>query len=489
MTHFDVIVVGAGLSGVGAGYRLQTQCPGRTYAILEGRERLGGTWDLFSYPGIRSDSDMFTLGYPFHPWTAAKAIADGADILAYIRDTAQTYGIDAHIRYQRRVTSAAWSSGAARWTLTVRHRDVDEQYTCQFLYLCAGYYSYQAGHTPHFAGRDDYGGIVVHPQAWPADLDYRGKRVVVIGSGATAVTLVPTLARDAAHVTMVQRSPSYVASLPERDRVADALRKALPPRVAHGLVRWKNVVVSQGFYQFCKRFPRAATALLKRGVRAEAGPDLDVDRHFTPTYKPWDQRLCLVPNADLFVALREGKASIVTDQIRRFTATGLELASGQTLDADLIVTATGLQMVVCGDVALTVDGATIDPSATYVYKGLMFSGVPNFAWCVGYTNASWTLRADLSSRYVCRLLNYLARERLDYAVPERGGEPLESRTILDLSSGYVQRARAILPKQGTAAPWFLRQNVFLDTATMLGSRLTTSMRFGRASSTARAATK
>lgn len=478
MQHFDVIVVGAGLSGIDAAYRLQNECPDRSYAILEGRSRIGGTWDLFKYPGVRSDSDMFTLGYPFSPWTAAKSIADGADILDYIRATADKFGITPHIRFDQPVTRASWSTKDARWTLTVGD---EARYTCAFLYLCSGYFSYSAGHTPTFPGIEQFAGTVVHPQAWPSGLDYRKKRIVVIGSGATAVTLVPTLAKEAAHVTMLQRSPSYIASLPAKDVIADAMRAVLPERVAHTAVRWKNVVITQAFYQYCRRFPRSATAFLKSGVRRVVGATVDVDRHFTPAYKPWDQRLCLVPNADLFGALRRGDASIVTDHIATFDRMGITLESGAHLEADIIVTATGLQMVVLGGIHLDVDGAAVDPAQTFVYKGLMFSGVPNLAWCVGYTNASWTLRADLSSLYVCRLLNYMRKKRIDFAIPEHTGRSLDARPILDLTSGYVQRASDRLPKQGSAAPWSVRQSYFFDTFMMRTSRLATDMRFGRIS--------
>ena len=477
--HFDVLIVGAGLSGVGAGYRLQTECPGKSYAILEGRSTMGGTWDLFRYPGIRSDSDMFTLGYPFKPWKEAKAIADGPSILNYIRETASAFGIDEHIRYNQRVKAASWSSEDAKWTVDVEVDGADRTYICSFLYLCSGYYSYQGGFEPSFPGLDSFEGRVIHPQKWPEDLDYSNKRVVVIGSGATAVTLVPAMAESAAHVTMLQRSPSYITALPAKDALADILRKYVPEQKAHTIVRWKNVTLGQALYQVCRRAPKFATKLLQSGVRKHVGEGVAIDPHFTPAYGPWDQRLCLVPDADLFKALRSDKASIVTDQIRTFTPTGIDLVSGDHLEADIVITATGLKMVAVGELEITVDGERVSTGDTLVYKGLMFSGVPNFAWCVGYTNASWTLRADLSSRYVCRFLNYLDAKHYDFGVPVAVAGDADKRPILDLSSGYVMRAVDYLPKQGSRSPWRLRQNYFLDSATMLFSNLDQSIRFGR----------
>jgi monooxygenase len=461
--ELDVVVVGAGLSGVGAGYRLQTECPDLRFAILEARGTIGGTWDLFRYPGIRSDSDMFTLGYPFRPWKGANAIADGASILRYIEDTAREHGIDRHIRFHHRVVSASWSSAAARWTLEVDAGEQRVRYRCRFLYLCTGYYDYEHAHTPEFPGAESFGGRVVHPQWWPDDLEHAGKRVVVIGSGATAITLVPALAERAAHVTMLQRSPSYVLSLPARDRVADLARKLLPAALAHRLTRTKNVLLGQGFYQLCRRFPRAARWLLRRRVVAKLPAGFAVDPHFAPRYPPWDQRMCIVPDDDLFTALASGKAEVVTDTIDRFTATGIRLGSGRELAADVIVTATGLSLLSFGGMRLDVDGRAIDPGESLVFKGLMLAGVPNLAWCVGYVNASWTLRADLSSRYVCRLIAAMDRGGYDAVVPRVDAAGAgEHRPLLDLSSGYVARASDRLPKQGTRAPWQLRQNYVLD---------------------------
>ena len=456
MEHLDVLIVGAGLSGIGAAYRLQTQAPNRSYAVLEGRDNLGGTWDLFRYPGIRSDSDMFTLGFPFHPWTAAKAIADGPSILEYLHETAATYGIDKNIRFGRHVVRASWSSTDALWTVETN----EESYTCSFLYVCTGYYNYDAGYQVAFPGLDDFQGQVVHPQHWPKDLDYTGKRVVVIGSGATAVTLVPAMAPLAKHVTMLQRTPSYVASRPAHDAFSDKLREVLPEKLAHRLIRTKNVAFSSAAYAVLRKWPAHAAWLLNSTAAKQLPPHIPADPHFVPPYKPWDQRLCLVPDADLFEALRDGTASVVTDEIETFTKTGIRLRSGDELEADLIVTATGLQMVALGKIKLTVDGEPVDPHDTFVYKGMMLSGVPNLAWCIGYTNNSWTLRSDLTSQYVCRLLNHLDSTGTSICVPEI--DPAEydapSRPVVDLSSGYIRRAANILPRQGSYGPWRLRQN-------------------------------
>ncbi|AHH19965.1 FAD-containing monooxygenase EthA [Nocardia nova SH22a] len=462
-TEVDVLVIGAGLSGIDAAYRLQTDCPGKTFAILEGRTALGGTWDLFRYPGIRSDSDMFTLGYPFRPWERPNAIAEGAEILTYLQDTAREFGIDRRIRYDRHVTSASWSSATASWTVTAAGADTTHTYTCRFLYVCTGYYSYAAGHTPDFPGRDRFRGTVIHPQHWPEDLDCSGKRVVVIGSGATAVTLVPALAHTAAHVTMVQRSPTYVSVAPAADPMMRALNPILSKRQLANAVRWRNLLLGTIFYQFTRRCPDHARALLRKVTERQlAGSSVPADPHFTPAYAPWDQRVCLAPEGDLFRALSSERASIVTDRIASFTESGIALESGGHVDADIVVTATGLRVVAAGDIDVTVDGASVALRDTFAYRGVMYSGLPNFGWCLGYTNASWTLRADLSSRYMCRVINHLDATGHDFAVPVLGEHRPVPRPLLGLTSGYVRRAEQVLPKQSDRAPWLMRQNYLLD---------------------------
>jgi len=461
----DVLIVGAGLSGIGAAHHLQARCPAKTYLILEGRERLGGTWDLFRYPGIRSDSDMYTLGYSFRPWTNPQAIADGGSILAYIRDTAASAGIDRRIRYRHRVERARWSSDDARWTVEARDLATGGtvSITCGFLYVCAGYYDYDAGYTPAFAGRERFRGRIVHPQHWTPDIDdYDGARVVVIGSGATAVTLVPELARRAAHVTMLQRSPTYIVSRPRRDAIADWMRARLPARAAYAATRWKNVLLGMGFYEFCRRSPERAGRFLVEQARRELRGAADVAAHFTPAYRPWDQRLCLVPDGDLFEAIRDRRASVVTDHIESFTETGLALRSGAHLDADLVVTATGLRLKFFGGIAVEVDGARVDPPRHMIYKGMMCSDVPNCAFASGYTNASWTLKVDLTSAYVCRLLRYMDEHGYARCCPRRVDPTVEERPLLDFTSGYVQRSIHELPRQGSVAPWRLYQNYALD---------------------------
>lgn len=470
--HVDVLVVGAGISGIGAGYHLQARCPDRSYLILEGRDDLGGTWDLFRYPGVRSDSDMHTLGYSFRPWKEAKAIADGPAILSYVRETAREYGIDQHIRFRHRVTRAEWCSESAAWTVHADRTDTGEtvSYTCNFLFMCSGYYSYRSGHSPAFPGRERFLGQVLHPQQWPEDLDYAGKRVTVIGSGATAVTLVPAMAEDAAHVTMLQRSPTYVVARPDNDPIADRLRKVLPDRVVSRIVRWKNVTRGQWIYNKTRSQPDKVKAKLLELVRKELGPDYDVDRHFTPRYAPWDQRLCLVPNGDLFTAIRSGKASVVTDRITSFTENGIALASGEELATDIIVTATGLELVTLGEVVFSVDGEEVDFSKTWTYKGLAYSNVPNLASSFGYIAASWTLRADLTCEFVCRLLNHLRSTDTDVCTPRLrpSDHDMPQRPwIDDFSSGYMQRAMHLLPKQGDREPWLNTQNYAQDKKLLL----------------------
>jgi len=469
--QLDVLIVGAGLSGIGAAVHLRRRRPGLRVAILEGRERLGGTWDLFRYPGIRSDSDMHTLGYAFRPWTGARAIADGAAILDYVRATAQEHGLAALIRYQHRVTAASWSSTEARWivSITVGPAQATQQLSCRFLHVCTGYYNYQHGYTPDFAGLASFTGRLVHPQAWPADLDVTGQRVVVIGSGATAVTLVPALAQQAAHVTMLQRSPSYILARPAQDALADWLREHMPAGLAYGLTRWKNVLLGQLFFQLAKRWPQQVAHKIIAQAQALAGPGTDI-RHFTPRYKPWDQRLCLVPDGDLFDAIRQGRATVVTDQISHFTPTGLQLASGQTLAADVVVTATGLDLLALGGMALTVDGRPVVLKDCLSYKGMMLSGVPNLAYVVGYTNASWTLKADLTSAYVCRLLQRLG-QGYSHCVPVLKDTHVTREAWVDFSSGYIQRSLDRFPGQGNKAPWRLRQNFALDLLALRFGRL------------------
>jgi monooxygenase len=462
--HVDVLIIGAGLSGVGAAYYIQTRCPRKSYAILEARDTIGGTWDLFRYPGVRSDSDMYTLGFSFRPWIDAKAIADGPAILEYIRETAREYGIDKKIRFGHRVGRAEWSTADARWTVEAT-RDNGEvvRLTCSFLYMCTGYYDYAQGYTPQWPGVEQFAGQIVHPQQWPEDLDYAGKRVLVIGSGATAVTLVPAMANQAAHVTMLQRSPSYIAIQPSRDAVADWLRDHLPTRFAHGLVRWKNVLVNLFYYTLMRTRPKLTSRSLIRLVQAELAPGYDVTTHFTPRYNPWDQRLCLVPDGDLFKAINSGKASMVTDQIERFTATGVRLRSGKELSADLIVTATGLAMRLIDGMQLVVDGNVVELPRTMNYKGTMLSDVPNMAMSIGYTQASWTLKCELIARYVTRLLNYMDRHGLVQCTPRRNDPTVSEEPVIELTSGYIQRALATLPKQGSRRPWKMYQNYLLDT--------------------------
>ena len=465
--HFDVVIVGAGLSGIGAGVHLHKNCPSKSYLILEGRPAMGGTWDLFRYPGIRSDSDMHTLGYRFKPWRVAKAIADGPAILDYVHETAAEYGVDGHIRYNHLATKASWSTEDALWTLEALRKDTGERvrFTCNFLFMNAGYYSYREGYTPEFKGIGNFHGQIVHPQKWPEDLDFKNKNVVVIGSGATAMTLVPAMAKDVAHIVMLQRSPTYVVSAPDKDAIANALRKVLPASWAYALTRWKNVAFGQFMYRQTRTKPAKVKKKLIDMVRKELGPDYDVETHFTPKYNPWDQRLCLVPNSDLFQAIRSGKASVVTDQIDTFTETGIKLQSGKHLDADIIVTATGLNLVVLGEMEFAADGAPIDFSKTWSYKGMMYSGVPNLVSTFGYINASWTLRADLTCEYVCRLINHMDEKGARQVTPRLRDQDLHMTSrpwIDDFSSGYMARVMHRFPRQGDHEPWINPQNYTRD---------------------------
>ena len=460
MEHFDVLVVGAGISGIGAGYYLNTRSPDRTYAILEGRPQMGGTWDLFRYPGIRSDSDMYTLGYSFKPWTDPKAIADGPAILKYLKQTAAEHGIDKRIRYNHHVKSADWSSEDATWTVRAETPDGLVTLTCNFLFMCSGYYNYAKGHSPEFVGTDDFKGRIVHPQFWPNDLDYTGKKVVVIGSGATAVTLVPAMADQAAGVTMLQRSPTYIVARPAEDGMANWLRSKLPSKMAYGITRWRNVLFGMFFYNRARAKPAVAKERIINMVREEL-PNYDVDTHFTPRYNPWDQRLCLVPDGDLFRSIRDGKADVVTDTIDRFVPEGILLSSGKTLPADVVVTATGLELQLLSDVRFTVDGVVKDLSHTINYKGMMYSGIPNLASSFGYTNASWTLKADLTCAYVTRLLNTMKKRGLRQATPHPNA-PVGEEPYLDFTSGYVQRGIGRFPRQGDRKPWKVHQNYARD---------------------------
>ncbi len=462
--HLDVLIVGAGLSGIGAACHLQSECPGKSFVLLEARASSGGTWDLFRYPGIRSDSDMFTLGYSFMPWQEAKSIADGPSILRYIRQAASENEVDSRIRYNRRVVGASWSSHDSRWTVRAERTDTgaSEELTCDFLFSNTGYYRYDEGFTPPLEGIEGFAGAVVHPQHWPEDLDYDGKRVLVIGSGATAVTLVPAMAPRAAHVTMLQRSPSYVLSLPGVDPLADTLRRVLPPRLAYPIVRWKNVILATLVFKLSRRAPALMKRLLRRGAISRLPAGYDVDVHFNPRYQPWDQRLCLVPDGDLFEAISAGAASIVTDHIETFTERGVRLRSGSELEADVIVTATGLNLLMLGGMTLEVDGREVSIPDAVGYKGMMLSGVPNFAFTTGYTNASWTLKADLVAGYVCRLLRHMDERGYARATPRPPGPGLALSPMLDLDSGYVLRSIHELPKQGPCTPWRLHQSYVRD---------------------------
>jgi cation diffusion facilitator CzcD-associated flavoprotein CzcO len=462
--HLDVLVIGAGLSGVGAGWYLQDKTPWASYAIFEARGAIGGTWDLFRYPGIRSDSDMFTLGYSFRPWDGEKTIADGDSILRYIEETARTYGIDEKIRFHHKVVAAAWSSDEARWHVTAERTDTGERFelTAGFLFSCTGYYRYDHGYEPDFPGRDRFAGQVVHPQHWPEDLDHAGKRVVVIGSGATAVTLVPSLAETAAHVTMLQRSPTYIVSMPGKNPMAQLLRRALPDKAASTAIRWTLALGTQASYFASQRWPAFMRKVLRKGVERQLPAGYDVDTHFSPTYDPWDQRLCAVPDGDLFKAIRDGRASVVTDHIDTFTETGIRLRSGEELEADVIVTATGLELLFLGGIELSVDGDPVDVGSRLAFKGMMLEGVPNAALAIGYTNASWTLKVDLTCGYVTRLLNHLRATGLRQATPRNDDPSISPEPLLGLQSGYVTRSADRFPKQGSRAPWRVYQSYLAD---------------------------
>lgn len=460
MEHFDVLIVGAGLSGIGAAAHLKMDCPQKSFAILEGREALGGTWDLFRYPGIRSDSDMFTLGYRFRPWNDSKALADGPSILRYIRETSKEYDLDKEIRYNHKVAKAEWNSDEALWKVTAKVGEEEKFITCNFLYLCTGYYDYDKGYTPDFAGMKDFKGEIIHPQKWTDEIDYTDKKIIVIGSGATAVTLVPALATKAEHVTMLQRSPTYIVSIPAKDKIANFLRKVLPNNMAYTISRWKNVMFQMFSYNASRFAPSLMKKLIARGVKKELGEESL--EHFTPKYNPWDQRLCVVPDSDLFNSIKEGKSSVVTDQIETFTEKGLKLKSGKELEADIIVTATGLNMKIMAGLQLVVDGEAVKLSEKIAYKGMMYSDIPNAASAFGYTNASWTLKCDLTAQYICRLLNYMDEKGYAVATPRLDDESIIPEPAVDLTSGYVKRAMEHLPKQGSKLPWRVNQNYIKD---------------------------
>lgn len=477
--HLDVLIVGAGISGIDAAYHLQTRCPGKRYAILEARDAIGGTWDLFRYPGVRSDSDMYTLGFPFRPWTREKAIADGASIRAYIEETARAFGIDGHIRFGHRVTRTSWSTIQARWTVEVETADGSQRVSAAFLFLGSGYYDYERGYRPDWPGEADFAGPIIHPQFWPDDVDTAGKRIVVIGSGATAVTLVPALADTAARVTMLQRSPSYIVARPSEDGIARGLQKMLPARISASAIRWKNVLLGLFFFSRSRKAPDRVRALLMKMVADEL-PGYDVERDFGPTYNPWDQRVCLVPDGDLFRAMREGKVQVVTDTIETFTKDGIRLASGRDIAADIVVTATGLVVKLFGGIAFDVDGTAVNVAERISYKGMMLNDVPNLVLSFGYTNASWTLKSDLTARYACRLINHMDRHRLAICVPRLPSRGVERQPMIDFSSGYVRRAAAHLPGQGTDVPWRVHQNYLKDRLMLgLGTITDAAMEFRR----------
>lgn len=463
VTDYDVIIVGAGLSGIDAAYNIQTLCPGRTYTVLESRDTMGGTWDLFRYPGIRSDSDMFTLGFPFSPWENPRAIADGPSILKYIKDTAAKFGIDKHIQYNHRVAAADWSDEKQQWTISITaHAGVPATtLTCRFLLMCSGYYDYDNGYLPHFEGYNDFKGRIVHPQKWTPDIDYTNKQVVIIGSGATAVTLVPELAKKAAKVYMLQRTPTFIMTLPGVDKVANFFQSVLPTKAAYHVIRWKNILISLGFYKASRRWPDTIRKFLQKEAKKQIGERYN-HKDFDPPYNPWDQRLCLVPDGDLFKSLKDGKAEVVTAHIERFTPTGVQLKDGRHLDADLIVTATGLKVQLLGGARVSINGVVPDTGAMHVYRGVMMSDVPNFAFTVGYTNASWTLKSDLSSRFITKVLNYMAKNNYNVCVPRYNPAGYTSEPLLDFNAGYVLRANDKLPKQGSKHPWKVYQNYVRD---------------------------
>ena len=469
----DVLVVGAGLSGIGAGYHLQKKCPETSFLILEGRENIGGTWDLFKYPGVRSDSDMYTLGYNFKPWKEQEAIADAPSILKYLNETVEEFNLKSKIRFGKYVKKARWSSDSNQWTVDIEDKKTGKfsQILCSFIFMCSGYYSYKEGYTPHFEGKENFKGDIIHPQKWDPSFDYSNKKIVVIGSGATAVTIVPEMAKTAKHVTMLQRSPTYVVAAPERDNLANKLRKYLPLKFTYWLIRWRNILRQQYYFRLCKKYPKGVKNAIIREVKKKLGNDFDVKTHFTPKYNPWDQRMCLVPDGDLFEQINQGKASVVTDHIKNFTENGLLLKSGKELKADVIITATGLNLEMLSTVEFFIDNKSVDISKTVTYKGMMYSGIPNLASTFGYTNASWTLGADLTSEYVCRVINHMKRNNYDVVCPKPNIGIEADPDYLNLTSGYIKRSINIFPKQGKKAPWRNNQNYLIDIFQMKYGRI------------------
>jgi len=482
-TNVDVIIVGAGISGLGAAYRLTERNPKLSYVILERRAQIGGTWDLFRYPGVRSDSSIFTLSFPFEPWTREEGVADGDHIREYLTNTARKYGIDKHIRFNSYVRAADWDSSTDTWTVTLEQDgtgNTEKQYRGRFVFFASGYYNYDEGYTPEFPGIEQFGGTVIHPQHWPAELDYTGKKVVVIGSGATAVTLIPSMAERAAKVTMLQRSPTYLISASKYGKVAAVSRKLLPRKAAHLVIRSYNALMEAVLWFLSRKLPGMIKWMLRRKAINSLPKGYDVDTHFKPRYNPWDQRLCLIPDADLYTAIADGHADVVTDQIDHFDATGIALKSGRHLDADIIVTATGLQLQALGGATISIDGVEINPRDRFVYKAHMLEDVPNLFWCVGYTNASWTLRADMTARATAKLLAFMAAHGYTHAAPHLGDQPMAEKPAWDIQAGYVRRALHALPKSGTKRPWNVRQNYFADAIDYRFDRIEEAMLFGRA---------
>ncbi|WP_370217291.1 flavin-containing monooxygenase [Thalassolituus sp.] len=469
--HFDVLIAGAGLSGIGVACHLSKKCPGKTFAILEARDAIGGTWDLFRYPGIRSDSDMFTLGYRFKPWTSDKGIADGGDIRQYIRDAAAEHTVDEKIRYGHKVKTADWSTRDKLWTVTSEVDGETRVYTAKYLMGCTGYYDYDEGFTPDFEGRDDFTGQVIHPQFWPEDLDYKDKKVVVIGSGATAVTLIPSMSREVERITMLQRSPTYIVPVPSKDKLAIRLRKFMPESFVYSIIRSRNIMLTMAFYNYCKRFPQKAREFIFNFNKKILPKNFDMS-HFTPKYNPWDERLCAVPGGDLYKAIHKGKADVVTDHIERFVEDGIQLKSGNKLEADIVITATGLKVVVLGKIAVSIDGQPFDVTDKMSYRGVMFEGIPNAGMVFGYTNSSWTLKADLIADYFCRVINHMDDKGYDAVVPVNRDPSMPKKAFIDLSSGYISRVKDQLPKQGTRGAWKLHQNYFRDWLSLRASRIT-----------------